>query len=174
MPPYLINLILDAVFLPGYLQLNIDTDVKFKNLNKIHGVGSTGKIVRGRFTSNEFIQKHGDVDLAIKLFYQPKKGDSAEHAQAHDTDYAFEVALMAALPKCVNLVQLLGYSEKPRSIVMKFYPECLENILWSKIKMLSLFPFTPMQVLEIALDIATGLRELHKSSMVHYDLKPCK
>jgi hypothetical protein len=65
--------IIDAVFLPGYLQMNMDADIAIKNLNKIHGVGSTGKIVRGRFVSQEFISKHGDVEIAVKLFYQPKR-----------------------------------------------------------------------------------------------------
>ena len=71
---------------------------------------------------------------------------------------------MSSLPKSDNLINFIGYSETPCSIIMKYYPKSLREI-YTKL------PDTLDVKSKVALDIANGMRILHRTGILHLDLK---
>ena len=90
-------------------------------------------------------------------------------SQESQASFRFEIAIMASLPSCPNLVQLLGYIENPIAYVMKRYNYSLKDLHLNEPLASSI-----MMVLKIAKDICNGMRVLHSHGIIHLDLKPRK
>eukprot|EP00158_Paraphelidium_tribonemae_P004042 Partr_v1_DN26531_c2_g2_i2_m3337 putative protein kinase kinase kinase len=77
-----------------------------------------------------------------------------------------EIALMNAFKTHPNIVRLLGYSENPYAVILKYYPKgSVSTWISSEKRQLS-------QVLSFLRDIAAGISALHNSGVAHCDLKP--
>ena len=75
---------------------------------------------------------------------------------------------MSSLEQSPNIIKLLGYTEEPYSIVMKLYQEgSLHDFIFKKHNKV-----TPQLAASMALDIASGMRDMHAIGVVHFDLKP--
>jgi serine/threonine protein kinase len=83
------------------------------------------------------------------------------------SSFLYEITIMNALPRCDYIVDFIGYSEKPKAILMKFYPTNLGSVLKEP---------SYKSVLEkeclMALDIAMGMELIHSRGIIHFDLKP--
>ena len=142
--------------------LDLKTDVIYDSANtsNVRGIGLTSTVVKGSLASSSLLEKFGDIPVAVKLFKDDESG--------HD-DYLFEVAIMSILPVCPFLVQLIGYSEAPKAIVMKHYQVTLKLLLKSPEIIKSI-----ILRLKIGYDIAHGMNVIHNCGVLHLDLKPRK
>ena len=128
------------------------------NVQTERGKGFTSKVVKGTLISAALIQKYGSkMQVAIKLMNRK------------DDDYLYEVAIMSCLPPSPYIVQLIGYCENPKAIVMKYYPISLKLLLRSPE-----IGNNPMLRLKMGFDIANGMNVIHSHSILHLDLKPRK
>jgi serine/threonine protein kinase len=139
------------------MKLDLTSDLIFdaENAKDERGKGFTSKVIKGTLKSAALIEKHGSIPVAIKLM------------NSRDDDYLYEVAIMSCLPPTPYTVQLIGYSEKPKAIVMKYYPISLKLLLRSPE-----IGNNPMLRLKMGFDIANGMNVIHSHSILHLDLKP--
>ena len=78
-----------------------------------------------------------------------------------------EIAIMALLKDHPNIARIVGYTEKPYCIVMKYYAySSLDKWIKSgkNVKTLAYF-------VKFLLDISKGVSQMHKYGIVHCDLK---
>ena len=152
---------LGVLAVPGYLSVNFKSDLicDMNELTSVRGQGLTSKVIKGRLSSPKLIEKHGDIPVAIKVMNQ----------EGNDDDYLYEVIIMSIFPPCPYIVKLIGYSTKPKSIVMKHYPISLKLLLKS-----SDLSSSPLLRLKIGYDVAHGMNIIHKCGVLHLDLKPRK
>jgi serine/threonine protein kinase len=127
------------------------------------GAGGTASIVKGRLKAPDMIAQYGVMDVAIKVI-----NNRSASAAARDS-FLYEVALMTAYPESEYLVKIIGYSESPMCIIMKFYPFSLKDILKRDD-----FENNVSISFKIAMDIAIGMSILHNRGIIHFDLKPGK
>ena len=147
-----------SLSIPGYLEMDLTLDIELEKKGKTYK-GGTATVKKGRFKSPHLIDKHGGgIDIAIKYF-QMKPEDEAI--------FLYEIALMSSLPKCPNILQLLGYSSAEKAIVLKFHPGSLDKLIKTRA-----IPFA--KIIKIGLDISNGLMNLHEAKIIHFDIKPCK
>lgn len=111
------------ISVPGYLHIDIQSCVNFNLKDNNKGQGGTAQILSGKLCDPKLIEKFGIVDVAVKLFGPLTSRES----------FQYELAIMNAIPKSPNLIELMGYSETPYfSILMKFYPFTLRDLITSK------------------------------------------
>ncbi len=87
-----------------------------------------------------------------------------------DAKLAFqqEVAIMWAFAKNEYFVKLLGYSENPMVIVMRYYQEgALQTLIYRDRKL----TWDARLVLGFAIDIIAGINAMHEQGIVHNDIK---
>ena len=81
----------------------------------------------------------------------------------------FELAIMGGLQgRSRNVIQLVGYSDEPLTIVTKLY---VGGSLANRIHDLSR-AYDSAWIRRIAMDIAMGMSVIHSCNIAHYDLKP--
>lgn len=68
-----------------------------------------------------------------------------------------------------NIVSLVGFSEEPLSIVMKYHSKSLNDVIRDNELNIKL---VPDMVLRLAYHIADALYEMHATGIVHRDIKP--
>ena len=66
------------------------------------------------------------------------------------------------------IVPFVGFTEDPMYLVFKFVPLTLSNILRNR------RDSSVSSLVNIARDIACGMRDIHANNIVHFDLKPGK
>jgi serine/threonine protein kinase len=146
------------IAIPGY-QMIEDLYSVFRIPEKVDsiGKGATGSIIKASIKDSGLIQKHGFNEVAIKLF----------GINVSEEDFRYEILLLSSLPVSEYIVKFVGYSEKPRSLVMKMYNFGLTELLNDK-------EFTNdfKRNMKIALDIAHGMKIVHDLGIIHFDLKP--
>ena len=143
--------------MPGYLRINnlnqkiiIDEDV---------GKGKTARIVKVKLTDPALISiSKGFEYVAIKYIEDRVSRDS----------FRYEIAIMSMLPvNHPNIVKLIGYSDSPRCLVLKFYETSLDKLLSQPN-----FERSQSNISHIVSDIAKGMKAIHEKEVVHFDLKP--
>ena len=158
----LISLAGPSVSVPGYLLLtpSVDFIISDSQTAKV-GEGGSASIFAGKMRNVRRVLENGIVDIAVKV----------NSSDCDVSSFYYELALMSSLPKSPFVVKLMGYSETPiRAIVMKLYDGSLAKFLHSD----DASTVKPELALKFARDIAQGLQVIHKSSIVHLDLKPGK
>ncbi len=142
--------------IPGYLQIDYAKDIRQRKVLAKGGFGIAyladalnSKLKDfGNIVVVKVLKKEVMTEKDIKLFQQ-------------------EVSLMEYFKKERNIAKILGYSENPYAIVMKYYNlGSLSN--WFKNKE----PKTKFHVLALSHDIASGVMSMHQKGVVHLDLKP--
>ena len=148
-----------AIAIPGYLQINLDNSIALTSEVQVSGKGGTAQVIRCKLKDPKLIEKHGIVDVAVKIFGLETSKES----------FLYEVMIMSSLPKSPNLIELIGYSDDRlvSAIIMKDYPMSLRDLLVDKS-----FPNNSETNLKVALDIANGMNLIHQKGIVHFDLKP--
>eukprot|EP00158_Paraphelidium_tribonemae_P007123 Partr_v1_DN28120_c1_g1_i1_m55098 putative protein kinase kinase kinase len=77
-----------------------------------------------------------------------------------------EISLMNAFKNELNIVKLLGYTEDPYSLILKYYPR------GSLGKWMRREKFQLKQVLSFVNDISNAMAALHNNGVIHCDIKP--
>ena len=99
-----------AIALPGFLKLDLGKSVRMETpINR----GGTAQVCRGRLKDSALIEKHKEIEVAVKIFPDSKDAELF-------VCFNYEVALMAVIPASPYLVKIIGYSVKPYFIVMKY------------------------------------------------------
>ena len=143
--------------IPGYLTLNHNDYMIFED--KVLGTGATAVIFLGVLSPSLSSTFRFD-QIALKVY----KSDFS------DASIKYELALLSSLQyRSKHIVELVGYTETPAlTIATRFYEN---GTLSSKIYNEG-FSYPPTFVRDIALGLATGVSEMHKVNVVHFDLKP--
>lgn len=77
-----------------------------------------------------------------------------------------EVAILWSLNNQLNVMKLIGYSNKPRCIITKLYPTDLFKYLHTPTNQI-----TPKTIYHLATEIANGLNAIHWNHIAHRDIK---
>ena len=151
----------NVVSLPGYSLLDLDADLNIDEHNSKLGEGGTATIYKCTFRKLSLLSKYSFNEVAVKLL-------KTNNLEAIDL-IKFEIAIMSSIPPHQNVIQFVGYSESPYSIVMKYYPNSLKDLMAKA----ELYGSKALRM-KIAHDIALGMVHIHKSGVLHLDLKPRK
>ncbi|KAI3643052.1 hypothetical protein MP228_012607 [Amoeboaphelidium protococcarum] len=152
--------------LPGYLMLTLNTD--FTMSEKL-GEGGFATVYKGQLLNSMCIQRAQEDVCAIKVF-KPQPLSSPEAQIEEQQQFVQEVSMLSFFSNNKLFVKLVGFSTRPNTIVMKFYPfGNIEDVLtgrssyaqWSQDLMFSLL-----------VDVIEGLSEMHRQGFVHSDIKP--
>ena len=144
----------------------MNTDIDDLDFKERLGVGGTAIIIKAKLKANDLKAKHSVEDIAIKIINEDKI--SPESLPEMKKSFLYEVTVMSSIPKHDNIVHLIGYAEDPMSIVMKFYPISLRDLIKSTNETIC-----PL-IFKIALDVARGVDTIHKHEILHLDIKPRK
>jgi hypothetical protein len=105
------------------LQVDLDRTILLLADNQVSSKGGTAQVIKCKLNDPKLIEKHGIVDVAVKIFGNETSKES----------FLYEVMLMHSLPKSPNLIELIGYSQgRKLAIVMKDYPMSLRDLLVDK------------------------------------------
>ena len=147
--------------------LDANLDFELPKTNTIVGEGGSASILLGRLKNAQLIRKFGFVEIAVKVI---PNSESSQDSERKQQAFLYEVAIMQAVGKCPNIVSFVGFTDKPcKCIVMKMYQTNLKDILHK-----GAFNISPQVIMGMAHDIANGLSKIHKSGIVHLDIKPRK
>jgi serine/threonine protein kinase len=130
------------------------------------GSGGSGNIFNGILLNEQLRIRYGVTEVAVKVIEITAL--TAEDRQEKNSCFSYEIAIMSSLHKSPNIVQMIGYTDSPhKSIIMKKYDLSLKDLIGNK-----QFEITESLLLKISLDIATGLSLIHRSRILHLDIKP--
>ena len=150
------------------MELKFNIDIETPEFGKLMGKGGTSSIFKTTLINPILIQKFGTKEVALK-----KLTPIIEESISTDnqTNERFELALMASLQLCENIVRLVGYIVDGSGtwIVMKKYQMNL-NVLISNDNT----QYDNYFKVLIARDVSNGLKYIHSMSIIHLDLKPRK
>eukprot|EP00158_Paraphelidium_tribonemae_P007459 Partr_v1_DN28255_c0_g1_i1_m76197 putative protein kinase kinase kinase len=150
--------------IPGFLSVTEGDDF---TVDEALTKGGGGDIYTGTaFKSRLLI--YGDT-VAIKRVRNVKSEHEAESSAGRERFFQ-ELSITYSLQSCKNIVRILGYSENPASLIMKYYPDgslyAWLNRLRKRKQQLK-----PAQMTALALDVAHGLQAIHNHGFVHADIK---
>ncbi|KAI3643039.1 hypothetical protein MP228_012594 [Amoeboaphelidium protococcarum] len=153
--------------IPGYLIMQLNQDYA---IEQQLGEGGFATVYTGRLLNQEAMQRAGSDTVAVKVLKSSASFDQSASDEDNQQAFIQEVSLLNFFSNNRLFVKLVGYSQNPNTIVMKYYPYGnLEDILigrstyamWSIDLMIPLF-----------CDIVEALSEMHKNGFVHSDIKP--
>ncbi|KAI3653284.1 hypothetical protein MP228_001231 [Amoeboaphelidium protococcarum] len=153
--------------IPGYLIMQPNQDYA---IEQQLGEGGFATVYTGRLLNQEAMQRAGSDIVAVKVLKSSASFDQAASEEDNQQAFIQEVSLLNFFSNNRLFVKLVGYSQNPNTIVMKYYPYGnLEDVLigrstyamWSLDLMIPLF-----------CDIVEALSEMHKNGFVHSDIKP--
>jgi serine/threonine protein kinase len=153
--------------IPGYLAMTVGEDFEIPSIRDEKGSGGTASVFMGRLKGsflNRYANEIGNGRVAVKAFTVDE-----ETTGEGESSFKYEIALMTYFKDHPNVVKFVGYCEKPRLIIMKYYETNLATVL--KDKNVSI---EPEVVSKIAYDIACGLDHIHSCGILHLDVKPGK
>lgn len=124
-----------------------------ENLN----FGGTSKVTKAIIKDNTIVNSCGTSVAVVKEF----------SSKISDDSFRYEIAIMASLPNNPHIARFIGYSDNPRSIVLKFYPGNLSKLALEKPMFMN-----PIECISVAKSIAAGMSVIHDHNIIHFDLKP--
>lgn len=124
-------------------------------------------IFPGLLLNPALVQKHGCSSIVAKVI----KSEKLLIEEKTDSMFRYELAIMGLLKGHPNVVDFIGYTMAPnRIIVMRAYSISLKDLLST-----STYDCNNLiLVMQIAKDIANGMRNIHRCGVLHLDLKPGK
>ncbi len=141
---------------PGYLQIDFARDLRQKQMLGEGGFGIA-------YIADAFSQAlniYGPL-VVVKQIKKPVLSDREQQS------FRQEVSLMEYFKNEKNIVRLLGYSDKPFCMVLKFYMlGSLNNWIHHADRR------QKIMVIAFAHDITCGIYALHQKGVIHNDLKP--
>eukprot|EP00158_Paraphelidium_tribonemae_P003682 Partr_v1_DN26292_c4_g2_i1_m48533 len=148
---------LQALSIPAYLQIQEGLDFR---ADKCLSKGTAADLMIGTpFVKN--LSAYGKK-IIVKRF-SPRK----EMTESQRVVFLQEVSITAYFQTSKNIVRMLGYTENPPSLILKFYQlGSLRNWLSSKKHKRS-----KSLLLSFMRDIGQGLGAIHRSGFAHCDIK---
>jgi len=161
-----------AIFDPTLLNTNIEISLplflelkypeQYRTLELI-SEGGAGVVYAGELLDPVVKNRSSCTTVVVKVV---KEGGHLTVEQNLNLFYG-EIAVMWSLSFQPNIATLVGYCEKPRSIITRKYDVDLGKLISSpKVK------FAPENLTTIARGIARAMQIIHKKEIVHRDLKP--
>ena len=131
-------------------------------MNDTLGSGGTASLTAGTLVNPVTIQKFQTSDVAVKIF-QEKQG-----SKNVNENFRYEIAIMSLLQKVQNVCKFIGYMEQPfQAIVMKRYQSSV--LEYARNRDLTTQPYL---MLQLAWQVANGMKSIHGLNILHLDLKP--
>ena len=134
------------------------------------GKGSFGAVYRASWRGEDVAVKELMLPTEPLSSSGPAKAALAQRVQQIAKDFVSEVEVCADLAH-PNLVRLMGYSSKPRLLIVQ---EMMHGQSVDKQLYVERWRPTHLQLLKVALDVAQGMKYLHshfKQPIIHRDLK---
>ena len=151
-----------AIALPGFLKLDYKSDVRpYRTVAE----GGGGIIYEAELLEDRLRVKHNCRRVAVKLVKNPANWTEEEMR----VNFQQEVSIMWSLNFHENIIKLIGYSDDPLSMVMKFYPKSLSAFV-NEGSAESAY-LDPTTVLRFSFHICDAMAEIHSLGIVHRDLK---
>lgn len=145
------------------MELSVDNDIQISG--DAMGEGGTASIFKGFLKSEKLISSHGPIPIAIKII----KVGAVNEAEQRES-FLYEIAIMSSLPqKTPYLITFIGYCNSPMTIVMKYYPCNVKELITAQKEGVDY-----CLCLKMCHDISAGMYHLHTSGIIHLDLKPRK
>jgi hypothetical protein len=152
--------------LPGYLQFNYARDFKLSTELTRGGYG-TVYLAQVMNLSLAVDQSAYYYNMSGAPFVIIKQYHSRTFSEEELKMFYQEISLMEYFKSCPYIATLIGYTESPYSIVMKYYVKgSLRKWLWKSVKR------PKKEAISFFGDITKGVMFLHRKGVVHSDLKP--
>ena len=145
------------------MELSIENDIQISGdaVNE----GGTASIFRGFLKSAKLISSYGPIPIAIKII----KVEASNESEQRES-FLYEIAIMSSLPqKTPYLITFIGYCNSPMTIVMKYHPCNIKELITAQKEGVDY-----SICLKMCHDISAGMHHLHASGIIHLDLKPRK
>jgi hypothetical protein len=151
----------EALSVPAYLEV---PETSFRILTKLGG-GGGGEI----FLADAMFDQIKLYGTPIVVKRMKTSGGSDERRERDRKLFEQELSIMALLRNGEHIAKIVGFSRgQYHSILMKYYPiGSLDRFLRQKPTQLS-----KHVAVIFALDIASGIWEMHKRDLAHCDIKP--
>lgn len=148
--------------LPGFFQAIPEIDFVVK---QELARGGGGSVHLADPISAEMKERSQNQCVSVKVVF-----DSPDPIQSMQINKSFEqeVATMYFFRDSPYFAKMLGYTAKPKMIVMKYYPMgSLDRLIHAReVK------WTRQLLMKMAADIAMALKAMHEAGFAHCDLKP--
>lgn len=119
--------------------------------------GGGGEVYLARIMEPSLRNKHDDVVIQKFVFIKNS---------ASDDSFYLEVGIMIMLLAYPHFCQIIGYTENPLSMILKFYPDgSLDSWLRKN-------SYNKSVIVKVGKDIAGALRIMHNLHLAHCDIKP--
>lgn len=128
----MLNTVPGGIALPGYLLLDYAKDVRVEK-EMVLASGGEGHLKFGALMNPELRQKH--KDCADSIVIKEIKDNSADGEKR----FHQEMAAMSSLSFHPNIVQLIGYCDQPRCLVMPLYEGYFQSFIHGKTQRLYSF-----------------------------------
>ncbi|KAI3653296.1 hypothetical protein MP228_001243 [Amoeboaphelidium protococcarum] len=152
--------------IPGFLLMQPNLDFI---TDKVLGEGGFATVYAGQLLTPDAMKRAGSNKVAVKVI-KPQPNATTEMIDEDQQAFIQEVSLLNFFSSNKLFVKLVGFSQNPNTIVMKFYEYgSVEDVLNGKSKS-SQWSFDLM--IPLFCDIVEGLSEMHKNGFVHSDIKP--
>ena len=149
------------VSLPGFLQLDYNTDLRVQARLT---AGGAGTIFSGVLLKSDAIAMNGAESCAIKEVTDWPGLTEEENADRFVT----EISVMWSLNFHPNIIKLLGYCDNPRIIVTRLYPTDLYRFLHAQE---DLTPFEGHFLIHLCSGMAAAVAAVHSMGIAHRDIK---
>ncbi|KAI3643051.1 hypothetical protein MP228_012606 [Amoeboaphelidium protococcarum] len=152
--------------IPGFLLMQPNLDFI---TDKVLGEGGFATVYAGQLLTPDAMKRAGSNKVAVKVI-KPQPNATTEMIDEDQQAFIQEVSLLNFFSSNKLFVKLVGFSQNPNTIVMKFYEYgSVEDVLNGKSKS-GQWSFDLM--IPLFCDIVEGLSEMHKNGFVHSDIKP--
>jgi eukaryotic-like serine/threonine-protein kinase len=149
--------------------MNIKQDVR---VDKKLAEGGFGAVFQGTLLNHQMTFMVGFSSVAVKTC---KNEDSMDPMDKAECNAAFqqELAIMEHYQKNPNIVKLVGFSQAPNVMVMKYYElGDLMGYLLGKTKRVPSVNYGPSVAASLLYDLANAMEALHEDGIAHCDVKP--
>ena len=147
--------------------MKFGVDFEVPSIGDKMGLGGTASVYVGKLVGDAIRENEGIRKVAIKAMNM-EDSTSNENSESLSS-FHYEIAIMSCFPPHPNVVRFVGYCDKPRIILMKFYEANLSDMLRRKDVEIPL-----NMAIRIAYDVANGMNHIHKHGILHLDVKPSK
>jgi serine/threonine protein kinase len=146
--------------IPGFLLMDMNTAIRKE---EAIGQGGEGILYLATPMLPALQKRLSDKKIVVKEITTLKNAD--ENAVSA---FLQEVAIMWLMRDSPYIAQIVGYTDNPYSILMRFYPlGSLKNLLTRREFVVSREMF-----ISVLQDVARGISECHRNGVAHLDIKP--
>jgi len=154
------------VALPAYLELDYAKDIREE---KVMVKGGQGSIFYGIFVNPELKAKYKTQNNSIIIKKVNVGSPQLSEKSGVDplANFHQEVAVLSSLSFHPNIIQILGFTNNPPTIIFPLYDADLRDLIYSPT-----FTYDSLNLMDMVQHLASGLDAIHSSQIAHRDLKP--